>query len=182
MSELLQNTTPLLEVEEAAYLASMKELLKQIKIRFDNDPRQYTKRDYYYLIQYLCQNLNYLDEADLANVLNALDSRIDNNVTRINELQDEIDAIEHTVVEDIDGGDFITVKEINHGSHKNYSIRAEVVKGDSGNTGLTTDGYVKQLIQELQNSVIQTVDSPNSTLQITQNGNNANIDIVWSEF
>jgi hypothetical protein len=39
MSELLQNTTPSLEVEEAAYLASMKELLKQIKIRFDNDPR-----------------------------------------------------------------------------------------------------------------------------------------------
>lgn len=124
MSELLQNTTPSLEVEEAAYLASMKELLKQIKIRFDNDPRQYTKRDYYYLIQYLCQNLNYLDEADLANVLNDLDRRIDNNVTRINELS-AIDTTYSNATE-TEAGLMSAEDKVKLNSLSNYELPADI--------------------------------------------------------
>lgn len=32
----------------------LEQLLSQVVIRFDNDPNYYTKRDYYYLIWYLC--------------------------------------------------------------------------------------------------------------------------------
>lgn len=124
MSELLQNTTPSLEVEEAAYLASMKELLKQIKIRFDNDPRQYTKRDYYYLIQYLCQNLNYLDEADLANVLNDLDRRIDDNVTRINELS-AVDTTYSSATE-TETGLMSAEDKVKLNSLSNYELPADI--------------------------------------------------------
>jgi hypothetical protein len=46
MSELLQNTTPLLEVEKTAAIAALKNLLKEVKIRFDNDPKYYVKKDY----------------------------------------------------------------------------------------------------------------------------------------
>lgn len=40
----------------------LQQLLSQVVIRFDNDPNYYTKRDYYYLIWYLCQSLIYLQE------------------------------------------------------------------------------------------------------------------------
>lgn len=141
MNELLQNTTPSLEVEEAAYLASMKELLKQIKIRFDNDPRQYTKRDYYYLIQYLCQNLNYLDEADLANVLNDLDRRIDDNVTRINELS-AIDTTYSNATE-TEAGLMSAEDKVKLNSLSNYELPADIQVSSISLT--TSEGTVVSL-------------------------------------
>lgn len=180
MSELSQNTTPSLEVEEAAYLASMKELLKQIKIRFDNDPRQYTKRDYYYLIQYLCQNLNYLDSIGLTHDFKDIIERVSTNTLDIEQLKNSIDAIEHTIVSDANGDDFIIVEELNNG--KNYAISAEVVRGTSENTGLATDGYVKSLVSDLSQSVVHSVNSVDETLQTSITGNEVNIELTWAQF
>ena len=42
-------------------LEDLQKLLTQVVIRFDNDPNYYTKRDYQYLIWYLCNSLVYLD-------------------------------------------------------------------------------------------------------------------------
>jgi hypothetical protein len=46
-------------------LANLQELLTQVAIRFDNDPNYYTKRDYQYLIWYLCKSLKYLENTDV---------------------------------------------------------------------------------------------------------------------
>jgi hypothetical protein len=46
-------------------LANLQELLTQVVIRFDNDPNYYTKRDYQYLIWYLCKSLKYLENNDV---------------------------------------------------------------------------------------------------------------------
>jgi hypothetical protein len=40
-------------------LVDLQRLLTQVIIRFDNDPNYYTKRDYQYLIWYLCKSLIY---------------------------------------------------------------------------------------------------------------------------
>lgn len=64
MSELLQNTTPMLEVEKAAYLTSIRNLVKELEIRFDNDPKQYTKKDYWNLILLLKSFLTYEEEKE----------------------------------------------------------------------------------------------------------------------
>lgn len=46
-------------------LEHLQELLTQVAIRFDNDPNYYTKRDYQYLIWYLCKSLKYLENNDV---------------------------------------------------------------------------------------------------------------------
>jgi hypothetical protein len=46
-------------------LVNLQELLTQVVIRFDNDPNYYTKRDYQYLIWYLCKSLKYLENTDV---------------------------------------------------------------------------------------------------------------------
>lgn len=59
----------------------LEQLLSQVVIRFDNDPNYYTKRDYYYLIWYLCQNLVYLHEnsnlSELEDDIKQLAARVD---------------------------------------------------------------------------------------------------------
>jgi hypothetical protein len=47
---------------EAMSLEDLQKLLTQVVIRFDNDPDYYTKRDYQYLIWYLCSHLLYSAE------------------------------------------------------------------------------------------------------------------------
>lgn len=67
----------------------LQQLLSQVVIRFDNDPDYYTKRDYYYLIWYLCQSLVYLQEtANLEEVKEA----ISDLQTDISGKQDKVDS------------------------------------------------------------------------------------------
>lgn len=61
MSELLQNTTPMLEVEKTSAIAALKNLLKKVKISFDNDPKYYVKKDYQKLIYLLSMLLSYVE-------------------------------------------------------------------------------------------------------------------------
>ena len=42
----------------------LQKLLTQVVIRFDNDPNYYTKRDYQYLIWYLCKSLITLSDSN----------------------------------------------------------------------------------------------------------------------
>lgn len=65
-------------------LNKLQELLTQVAIRFDNDPNYYTKRDYQYLIWYLCKSLKYLENNDVTreefDKLKQVFSELENNV------------------------------------------------------------------------------------------------------
>lgn len=67
----------------------LQQLLSQVVIRFDNDPDYYTKRDYYYLIWYLCQSLVYLQET--VN-LEEIKEAISDLQTDISGKQDKVDS------------------------------------------------------------------------------------------
>ncbi len=67
----------------------LQQLLSQVVIRFDNDPDYYTKRDYYYLIWYLCQSLVYLQETSN---LEELKEAVQDLQTDISGKQDKVDS------------------------------------------------------------------------------------------
>lgn len=67
----------------------LQQLLSQVVIRFDNDPDYYTKRDYYYLIWYLCQSLIYLQETSN---LEELKEAVQDLQTDISGKQDKVDS------------------------------------------------------------------------------------------
>lgn len=67
----------------------LQQLLSQVVIRFDNDPDYYTKRDYYYLIWYLCQSLIYLQETSN---LEEVKEAVQDLQTDISGKQDKVDS------------------------------------------------------------------------------------------
>jgi hypothetical protein len=77
-------------------LATLQELLTQVAIRFDNDPNYYTKRDYQYLIWYLCKSLKYLENNDVTkeqfNQLDALVKALEDRVNNLDERVTELEA------------------------------------------------------------------------------------------
>ena len=80
---------PVVTIEE------LQKLLTQVVIRFDNDPNYYTKRDYYYLIWYLCESLIYITNTSQASVdsLKALEDQIDALIPRLDGVDSQITSI-----------------------------------------------------------------------------------------
>lgn len=80
---------PVVTIEE------LQKLLTQVVIRFDNDPNYYTKRDYYYLIWYLCESLIYITNTGQASVdsLTALQTQIDALIPRLDGVDSQITSI-----------------------------------------------------------------------------------------
>lgn len=76
----------------------LEQLLSQVIIRFDNDPNYYTKRDYYYLIWYLCQNLVYLHEnsnlSEIKDDIKQLASKVDKIDPELAEVLDRVSKLE----------------------------------------------------------------------------------------
>lgn len=73
-------------------IEEMQQLLTQVAIRFDNDPNYYTKRDYQYLIWYLCSQLIYCtsDTIDWGEQIEKLIQDIEALHTRINAAFEDI--------------------------------------------------------------------------------------------
>lgn len=92
-------------------LDDLKNLLSEVIIRFDNDPDYYDKRDYQYLIWYLCQNLVYLHEnsnlSEIKDDIKQLANRVDkidpdlveilDRISKLEEDQDEIPDLINTI-------------------------------------------------------------------------------------
>lgn len=87
-------------------LENLQELLTQVAIRFDNDPNYYTKRDYQYLIWYLCKSLKYLENNDVTKEdFNKIQKSAEELLARIEALEietDELKAQDLKILEDID--------------------------------------------------------------------------------
>ena len=86
-------------------LENLQKLLTQVVIRFDNDPNYYTKRDYQYLIWYLCKSLKYLENTNVTKeeflkVVKKLKEVIDILQNQIDNTNEEISALT-TVVSDL---------------------------------------------------------------------------------
>ena len=80
---------PVVTIEE------LQKLLTQVVIRFDNDPNYYTKRDYYYLIWYLCESLIYITNNGQVSVdsLTTLQAQIDALIPRLDGIDSQITSI-----------------------------------------------------------------------------------------
>lgn len=80
---------PVVTIEE------LQKLLTQVVIRFDNDPNCYTKRDYYYLIWYLCESLIYITNTSQASIdsLTTLQTQIDTLMSRLDGVDSQITSI-----------------------------------------------------------------------------------------
>ena len=75
-------------------LENLQELLTQVAIRFDNDPNYYTKRDYQYLIWYLCKSLKYLENNDVTKEdFNNIQKSAEELLARIEALEIETDEL-----------------------------------------------------------------------------------------
>lgn len=72
-------------------LQNLQQLLTQVVIRFDNDPNYYTKRDYQYLIWYLCKSLIYIGSKEIPDV------DFEQLVNDISALLERLDKLEKTV-------------------------------------------------------------------------------------
>lgn len=87
-------------------LANLQELLTQVAIRFDNDPNYYTKRDYQYLIWYLCKSLKYLENNDVTKEdFNDIQKSAEELLARIEALEIETDELKDQdlkILEDIE--------------------------------------------------------------------------------
>lgn len=71
-------------------------------IRFDNDPKYYTKRDYYYLIWYLCESLLVLEAAsngdsDVLQDIETLKEEVRRNAEEIGILHDELSSVNDSI-------------------------------------------------------------------------------------
>jgi hypothetical protein len=75
-------------------LENLQRLLTQVVIRFDNDPNYYTKRDYQYLIWYLCKSLKYLENNDVTKEdFNNIQKLAEELLARIESLEIETDEL-----------------------------------------------------------------------------------------
>lgn len=87
-------------------LENLQELLTQVAIRFDNDPNYYTKRDYQYLIWYLCKSLKYLENTDVTkeqfDKLDALVKVLENRVNNLDERVTELEARDEDIKQEIE--------------------------------------------------------------------------------
>lgn len=87
-------------------LENLQRLLTQVVIRFDNDPNYYTKRDYQYLIWYLCKSLKYLENNDVTKEdFNKIQKSAEELLARIEALEIETDDLKDSdlkILEDID--------------------------------------------------------------------------------
>ena len=87
-------------------LENLQELLTQVAIRFDNDPNYYTKRDYQYLIWYLCKSLKYLENNDVTKEdFNNIQKSAEELLARIESLEIETDDLkdwDRKILEDIE--------------------------------------------------------------------------------
>ena len=87
-------------------LSNLQELLTQVAIRFDNDPNYYTKRDYQYLIWYLCKSLKYLENNDVTKEdFNKIQKSAEELLARIEALEIETDELKDQdlkILEDIE--------------------------------------------------------------------------------
>lgn len=87
-------------------LENLQELLTQVVIRFDNDPNYYTKRDYQYLIWYLCKSLKYLENNDVTKEdFNNIQKSAEELLARIEALEIETDELKDQdlqILEDIE--------------------------------------------------------------------------------
>lgn len=87
-------------------LENLQELLTQVAIRFDNDPNYYTKRDYQYLIWYLCKSLKYLENNDVTKEdFNNIQKSAEELLARIEALEIETDELkdwDRKILEDIE--------------------------------------------------------------------------------
>jgi len=83
-------------------LIDLQKLLSQIIIRFDNDPSYYTKRDYQYLIWYLCQILQYAGNSENGATdedIHNLFIQLENLSKRVDELEDKTDRTDNKISE-----------------------------------------------------------------------------------
>lgn len=87
-------------------LENLQRLLTQVVIRFDNDPNYYTKRDYQYLIWYLCKSLKYLENNDVTKEdFNKIQKSAEELLARIEALEIETDELKDQdlkILEDIE--------------------------------------------------------------------------------
>lgn len=87
-------------------LENLQELLTQVAIRFDNDPNYYTKRDYQYLIWYLCKSLKYLENNDVTKEdFDDIQKSAEELLAKIEALEIETDDLKDSdlkILEDID--------------------------------------------------------------------------------
>lgn len=87
-------------------LEHLQELLTQVAIRFDNDPNYYTKRDYQYLIWYLCKSLKYLENNDVTKEdFNNIQKSAEELLAKIKALEIETDELKDQdlqILEDIE--------------------------------------------------------------------------------
>lgn len=86
-------------------LENLQKLLTQVVIRFDNDPNYYTKRDYQYLIWYLCKSLVYLDgnctsKEEFLEVIEKLKEAIDFIQKQLDDTKESVEAL-NTAVADL---------------------------------------------------------------------------------
>lgn len=87
-------------------LVNLQELLTQVVIRFDNDPNYYTKRDYQYLIWYLCKVLKYLENNDVTKEdFNNIQKSVEELLARIETIKIEVSELKDQdikILEDIE--------------------------------------------------------------------------------
>lgn len=110
----------------------LQQLLSQVVIRFDNDPDYYTKRDYYYLIWYLCQSLVYLSgpNADLANIKTLID-QLEQDLSGKQDKQDfDLATVSKTVVGAINElNTSVTNLKMEIGTENMYTDHAKTITG-----------------------------------------------------
>lgn len=72
----------------------LQKLLTQVVIRFDNDPNYYTKRDYQYLIWYLCKSLIYIGSKEIPDNFEQLVDDISDLLERLAKLEKTVDKLQ----------------------------------------------------------------------------------------
>ena len=75
-------------------LDDLKNLLSEVIIRFDNDPDYYDKRDYQYLIWYLCKNLIYIWNTDQSDELEKVVNSLSDLADRVKALEEKVDKLQ----------------------------------------------------------------------------------------
>lgn len=112
-------------------VSDLQKLLTQVVIRFDNDPNYYTKRDYQYLIWYLCKNLIYIGSKEIPDV------DFEQLVNDISDLSDRIKRLEETVAKlQVNKRVFTTKAELEEAiKDRDFTVSGQIfsVTGDEDN-------------------------------------------------
>ena len=113
-------------------LDDLKNLLSEVIIRFDNDPDYYDKRDYQYLIWYLCKNLIYILNTDKSDELEQIETSISNLENRVEAREETFDKLQ------VDKRIFATKAELEHAiSNPKFTVSGQIfsVTDDGDNNG-----------------------------------------------